>query len=82
MMQTNRCGGGGDDLLAGERGAAALDQNAVGGGFIGAVDVQAQGRRGIEIEFRNARGAQRFGGLARTRDRAGKLDFTVFQQLR
>ena len=44
MMQTNRLRGGGDDLLAGERGAAALDQHAVGGGLIGAVDIESQGR--------------------------------------
>ena len=36
--------GGGDDLLAGERGAAALDQRAVGGGLIGAVDIETQDR--------------------------------------
>ena len=35
---------------------------------------------GIQIEFRNAGGAQLFGGLARARDRAGELDFTVFQR--
>ncbi len=34
---------------------------------------------GIQFEFLNARGAQFFGGLARTRDRAGKPYFAVFQ---
>ena len=63
-------GGGCDNLLAGERGASALDQRAVGGGLIGTVDVEAQGAGGIEIEFRNAGGAQAFGGSAGTRDSA------------
>ena len=72
--------GGGDDLLAGERGAAALDQRAV-------ARWPRRRRRyrdsrspgGIEIEFRNARGPQAFGGLARARDCAFELYFTVFQ---
>ena len=71
--------GGGDHFFARQRGSAALDQHAVGGGLIGAVDIEIKIARSIEIEFLNPRGAQFFGCLARARDCAGELDFAVFQ---
>ena len=54
------------------RGSAApppLISDAVRGGLIGAVDIETQGRREIEIQFRNARGPnlRRFGASSRPR---------------
>ena len=79
MMQTNFVGGRGDDLLAGERSAAALDQHAVLVGLVGAVDVEGEIAFRVEIEYRDPRRLQRERGPLGTRDRALKLDFTVFQ---
>ncbi len=45
---------GRDDLFAGQRGAAALDQVQAAGGFVGAVDVDVQARDRVEVEHRNA----------------------------
>ncbi len=73
-------GSGGHDLLAGQGGAAALDQCAVPGRFVGAVDVQRQIARGVEIEFGNPRGRQALRGRPRARNGALKLYFTVLQR--
>src|SRR5271167_1864601 len=73
-------GRGGDHLFPREGGSPTLDQDAVGGGLIGAVDIQGKVAGGIEIEFRDSRGPQSFRGLARTRNCSGKLYFMVFQR--
>src|SRR5690606_29414726 len=44
----------GDDLLAGERAAAALDQAVPGIALVGAVDVQLQRPDRVEVEHRDA----------------------------
>ena len=81
MMQTKLSEAAAIDLLAGERGAAALDQHAVGGGFVGTVDVEVQIAGGIQIELRNARRLQRkLSEVWRELETApAELDFTVFQ---
>src|SRR5271167_2766295 len=61
-------GGGGDHLFPRKSCSPTLDQDAIGGGLIGTVDIQRKIASGIEIELRNSCGAQFFGGLARTRD--------------
>jgi len=57
-MQTKLARGGGDDLLARERAAAALDQVPVAGRLIGAVDVDLEVAGGVEVEHVDARGLQ------------------------
>ncbi len=44
MMQTNRLEAAAIDLFARQRGTAALDQHAIRGGFVGAVDIQIRDR--------------------------------------
>ena len=50
---------GGDDLLARERGSAALDQHAARGRLIGAVDVEVEITLGVEIRLAECRGFER-----------------------
>src|SRR5690606_31780819 len=45
------CAGLCDDLLACQRGTAALDQALVGVAFVGAIDVKGQWTGGIQIEY-------------------------------
>src|SRR5690606_28029726 len=61
----------GDDLLAGQRRAAALDQAAPWIAFVGTVDVQRQRAGGIEVEDLDAEPAQLLRALLRARYRVG-----------
>jgi hypothetical protein len=54
MMQTNWLAGLGDDLLAGQRGAAALDQALVRVALVGAVHVQRELAGVVELEHLDA----------------------------
>ena len=60
---------GGDDLLARERAAAALDHRPVLGNLVGAVDVHRQVRDVVQFLDEDAVALQAFGGLDRTRHR-------------
>ena len=62
--------GRGDDLLARERAAAALDEMARAGGLVGAVDIDVQLVDLVQVEDRDADGAQaRGGGVGAARPR-------------
>src|SRR5437879_9433348 len=62
--------GRGEDLLAGEGAAAALDELPGGGRLVGAVDVQADSTRLVQIRHLESRGAQPGAGRLRARYRA------------
>jgi hypothetical protein len=64
--------GGGDDLLAGERRAAALDQMQLRVGFVGAVDVHVEVADGIQIQDLDAMLLEACSRALRTRN--GTLD--------
>jgi hypothetical protein len=53
-MQTKRLAGRGDDLLPGERPAAALDELQVGVGLVRPVHVEGQLPGGVEVVDRDA----------------------------
>ena len=55
-------GHGGNDLLAGQGGAAALDQVQVFIAFIGAVDVELQVAGAVQVVHRDAMGLEARGG--------------------
>src|SRR5262249_25653601 len=64
-----RLRGGGDDLLARQRRAAALDQALVGVAFVGAVDVQRELAGAVEIDDADAERGQQRRALLRARHR-------------
>jgi hypothetical protein len=67
----------GDDLLARQRTAAALDHGEVFGYFVGAVDIDFQFADAVEVEHLDAVVFETRGGRLRTGDRAvdAALDF-------
>ena len=69
-MTTKRVGRGGDDLLAQVGAAAALDQPAVGGDLVGAVDRDVEPLQAVEVLDRDAELARLFLGGDRGGDAA------------
>src|SRR3989454_9482722 len=61
---------GRDDLLPGQRAAAALDHRAVRGGFVGAVDVDGEHVDAGQLDHRNAVTLEPVRGMDRAGDRA------------
>ncbi|VXC96004.1 conserved hypothetical protein [Pseudomonas sp. 8Z] len=72
-------GHGGDDLLAGQRGAAAFDQVQVFVALVGAVDVKLQVADGVEVVHRDAMALQACGGGFGTGHGAVELHLVLSQ---
>jgi hypothetical protein len=79
MMQTNRLAAAAMTFSRVSAAPPPLISMPRRGRLIGTVDIQVEIALRIEIQFRNPRRLQPFGGLARARDSALEPDFTGFQ---